>query len=250
MKILQPPGWAKPKGYSNGIAAAGGTTVFIAGQVAFNSQNIIEEKTFAGQFRQTLKNTLAVLAEAGGKPEHIVRMTWYITDKKEYLARDQGGRRGVPRADRQALPGDGGGAGGRADGRRGEGRDRDHGGRPMKVSIVGGGPGGLVLRAAGAEGLAALGHHGLRAQPPGRHLRLRRGVLGPDAGHLQGLRRAFLRDDPAPLRLLGRRRRGGQGPRHALGRQRFLRLLARGAAAHPARPLPRTGREAPFSEGN
>ena len=85
MQILQPPGWSKPKGYSNGIAVTGGTTVFIAGQIAFNSQNIIEEKTFAGQFRQTLKNTLAVLAEAGGKPEHIVRMTWYITDKKEYL---------------------------------------------------------------------------------------------------------------------------------------------------------------------
>ena len=85
MKILQPPGWAKPRGYSNGIAAKGGTTVFIAGQVAFNSQGILEEKTFAGQFRQTLKNTLAVLAEAGGKPEHIVRMTWYILDKQEYL---------------------------------------------------------------------------------------------------------------------------------------------------------------------
>ena len=67
MKILQPPGWAKPKGFSNGIAASG-KQVFIA-----------------GQFRQTLENTLAVLAEAGGRPEHIVRMTWYILDKKEYL---------------------------------------------------------------------------------------------------------------------------------------------------------------------
>jgi enamine deaminase RidA (YjgF/YER057c/UK114 family) len=85
MQILQPPGWAKPKGYSNGIAVKGGTTIYIAGQVAFNSQGIFEEQTFAGQFRQTLKNTLAVLAEAGGKPEHIVRMTWYILDKKEYL---------------------------------------------------------------------------------------------------------------------------------------------------------------------
>jgi len=56
------------------------------GQVAFDSGNVIQERTFAGQFRQTLKNTLAVLAEAGGRPEHIVRMTWYITDKKEYLA--------------------------------------------------------------------------------------------------------------------------------------------------------------------
>ena len=85
MKILQPPGWVQPKGYSNGIAVKGGTTVCIAGQVAFNSKNVFEERTFAGQFRQTLKNTLAVLAEAGGKPEHIVRMTWYILDKKEYL---------------------------------------------------------------------------------------------------------------------------------------------------------------------
>ena len=85
MKILQPPGWVKPKGFSNGISVRGGTTVFVAGQVAFNSQGIFEERTFAGQFRQTLKNTLAVLAEAGGRPEHIVRMTWYILDKKEYL---------------------------------------------------------------------------------------------------------------------------------------------------------------------
>ena len=85
MMNLQPPGWAKPKGYSNGIAVKGGTTVFVAGQVAFNSKGVIEQESFAAQFRQTLKNTLAVLAEAGGKPEHIVRMTWYILDKKEYL---------------------------------------------------------------------------------------------------------------------------------------------------------------------
>ena len=85
IRILQPPGWVRPKGYSNGIAARGGTTVYIAGQVAFNAQGVLEERTFAGQFRQTLSNTLAVLAEAGGRPEHIVRMTWYVTDKKEYL---------------------------------------------------------------------------------------------------------------------------------------------------------------------
>jgi enamine deaminase RidA (YjgF/YER057c/UK114 family) len=85
MKILQPAGWVKPKGFSNGISVRGGTTVFVAGQVAFNAQGVFEDKTFAGQFRQTLKNTLAVLAEAGGRPEHIVRMTWYILDKKEYL---------------------------------------------------------------------------------------------------------------------------------------------------------------------
>jgi enamine deaminase RidA (YjgF/YER057c/UK114 family) len=86
VKILQPPGWARPKGFSNGISVKGGTTVYVAGQVAFNEKNLIAERTFAGQFRQTLKNTLAVLAEAGARPEHIVRMTWYITDKKEYLA--------------------------------------------------------------------------------------------------------------------------------------------------------------------
>jgi enamine deaminase RidA (YjgF/YER057c/UK114 family) len=85
MKILQPPGWVRPSGYSNGIAVKGGTTIYIAGQVAFNARNVLEERTFAGQFRQTLKNTLAVLAEAGGRPEHIVRMTWYIVDKQEYL---------------------------------------------------------------------------------------------------------------------------------------------------------------------
>ncbi len=85
LKILQPPGWAKPKGFANGIAVKGGTTVYVAGQVAFNERNSIEETTFAGQFRQALKNTLAVLAEAGARPEHVVRMTWYVTDKREYL---------------------------------------------------------------------------------------------------------------------------------------------------------------------
>ena len=84
MKILQPPGWAKPKGFSNGIAASG-KQVFIAGQIGWTGEGKWEATDFAGQFRQTLKNTLEVLAQAGGKPEHIVRMTWYILDKKEYL---------------------------------------------------------------------------------------------------------------------------------------------------------------------
>jgi enamine deaminase RidA (YjgF/YER057c/UK114 family) len=84
-QILQPPGWAKPKGFSNGIAATG-RQVFVAGQVGWTGDNRWEAKDFAGQFRQTLQNTLEVLAEAGARPEHIVRMTWYITDKKEYLA--------------------------------------------------------------------------------------------------------------------------------------------------------------------
>jgi enamine deaminase RidA (YjgF/YER057c/UK114 family) len=85
IQILQPPGWPRPRGYSNGIAAKGGTTVYIAGQVAFNEKGVFEEKGFAGQFRQTLKNILAVLAQAGGRPEHIVRMTWYVVDRQEYL---------------------------------------------------------------------------------------------------------------------------------------------------------------------
>jgi enamine deaminase RidA (YjgF/YER057c/UK114 family) len=86
MTILQPPGWARPKGFSNGIAVKGGTTVYVAGQIGWTGEGVWEAKDFGGQFRQTLKNTLAVLAQAGGRPEHIVRMTWYVVDKQEYLA--------------------------------------------------------------------------------------------------------------------------------------------------------------------
>ena len=84
MKTLQPPGWARPKGFSNGIAAQG-TLVFVAGQIGWTGEGRWEARDFAGQFRQTLKNILAVLAEAKGGPEHIVRMTWYVLDKQEYL---------------------------------------------------------------------------------------------------------------------------------------------------------------------
>ena len=85
MKILQPPGWAKPRGFANGVAVKGGTTVYIAGQVGYTGQGEWREKGFAGQFRQALQNILAVLAEAGGRPEHLVRLTWYVLDKQEYL---------------------------------------------------------------------------------------------------------------------------------------------------------------------
>jgi enamine deaminase RidA (YjgF/YER057c/UK114 family) len=85
MQILQPPGWARAKGFSNGIAARG-NLVFIAGQVGWTGQGEWVEKSFAGQFRQTLKNIVEVLAQAGGRPEHIVRLTWYVLDKQEYLA--------------------------------------------------------------------------------------------------------------------------------------------------------------------
>jgi enamine deaminase RidA (YjgF/YER057c/UK114 family) len=85
MKVLQPPGWARAKGFSNGIAASG-KLVFIAGQIGWTGRGEWLEKSFAGQFRQALKNILEVLKEAKGKPEHIVRLTWYVLDKKEYLA--------------------------------------------------------------------------------------------------------------------------------------------------------------------
>ncbi|HEX6689518.1 MAG TPA: RidA family protein [Burkholderiales bacterium] len=85
MQILQPPSWARARGFSNGIAASG-KLVFIAGQIGWTGQGKWEARDFAGQFRQTIKNILAVLAEANGKPEHIVRLTWYVIDKKEYLS--------------------------------------------------------------------------------------------------------------------------------------------------------------------
>ncbi len=85
MRILQPPGWVRPRGYANGIAVSGGTTVYIAGQIGWNARCEWEALDFAGQFRQALQNTLAVLAEASGRPEHIVRMTWYVIDRAEYL---------------------------------------------------------------------------------------------------------------------------------------------------------------------
>jgi enamine deaminase RidA (YjgF/YER057c/UK114 family) len=85
IQTLQPPGWARPKGFANGIAAQG-KLVFIAGQVGWTGQGEWRERSFAGQFRQALQNILDVLAEAGGKPEHLVRLTWYVLDKKEYLS--------------------------------------------------------------------------------------------------------------------------------------------------------------------
>lgn len=86
IRVLQPPDWARPRGYANGIAVRGGTTVYIAGQIGWNGQCVFEAHDFAGQFRQALANILAVLAQAGGRPEHVVRLTWYVVDKQEYLA--------------------------------------------------------------------------------------------------------------------------------------------------------------------
>lgn len=83
MQILQPPGWARAKGFSNGIACEG-RLVFIAGQVGWTGQAEWKDKSFAGQFRQALHNILEVLSQAGGRPEHIVRLTWYVLDRHEY----------------------------------------------------------------------------------------------------------------------------------------------------------------------
>ena len=85
IQILQPPEWARPKGFANGIAVRGGTTVYIAGQIGWTGEQRFAEKSFAGQFRQALANIVAVLAQAGGRPEHLVRLTWYVIDKEEYL---------------------------------------------------------------------------------------------------------------------------------------------------------------------
>ncbi|HMK84837.1 MAG TPA: RidA family protein [Steroidobacteraceae bacterium] len=83
-KVLQPEGWARPRGYSNGIAARG-TQVFIAGQVGWNAEQRFVHTRLAPQVAAALANVLRVLAEAGGRPEHIVRLTWYLTSRREYL---------------------------------------------------------------------------------------------------------------------------------------------------------------------
>src|SRR5258707_13225942 len=85
-RILQPPGWAKPRGFANGIAVRGGTTVYVAGQVGRTGSGVWQAKDFAGQFRQAMRNILHVLAQAGGPAEHIVRLTRYVLDRGEYLA--------------------------------------------------------------------------------------------------------------------------------------------------------------------
>lgn len=84
LEFLQPEGWAKPLGYANGVAASG-RQVFVGGQIGWNGQCEFETDDFVGQTRQTLENVVAVLKEAGARPEHVTSMTWYFTDKREYL---------------------------------------------------------------------------------------------------------------------------------------------------------------------
>nr|WP_202899760.1 RidA family protein [Kordiimonas gwangyangensis] len=89
MKALLPEGWPRPSGYSNGIMAEG-RIVFVAGQIGWTKDMVFEAEDFLGQLRQTLENTLAILGEAGAGPEHIARMTWYVTSRDEYLANLKG----------------------------------------------------------------------------------------------------------------------------------------------------------------
>lgn len=84
-QVLQPPGWARPKGYANGVAVRG-RQIFVAGMVGWDGAGRFHSDDMAAQARLALSNVVAVLAEGGARPEHIVRMTWYITDKREYQA--------------------------------------------------------------------------------------------------------------------------------------------------------------------
>ena len=88
MKILSPPGWKRPKGFANGIEAQG-RLVFVAGQIGWTPAEVFETDDLVGQVRQALENVMAVMAEADAKPHHIVRMTWYVVDKKEYRAKSK-----------------------------------------------------------------------------------------------------------------------------------------------------------------
>ena len=103
-EILQPPGWARPRGYANGIAAEG-RQVFVAGQIGWDGRQQFVSDDFAAQVRQALANVVAVLACAGARGEHIVRMTWYVTSRDEYNGRARRDRRELPRNRRSQLPG-------------------------------------------------------------------------------------------------------------------------------------------------
>ena len=87
MDILLPDGWPRPKGYSNGIAVDAGRLVFVAGIIGWDENGVFQSDDLLDQFRQVLLSTLSIMAEGGAGPEHMVRMTWYVTDKQDYLSR-------------------------------------------------------------------------------------------------------------------------------------------------------------------
>jgi enamine deaminase RidA (YjgF/YER057c/UK114 family) len=84
-QALLPEGWPRPKGYANGVAASG-KQIFVAGMIGWDAQGVFHSDDFAAQSRQALANIVAVLGAGGAKPQHITRMTWYVTSKREYLA--------------------------------------------------------------------------------------------------------------------------------------------------------------------
>jgi enamine deaminase RidA (YjgF/YER057c/UK114 family) len=84
-RAVQPPGWKKPSGYANGVEARG-RMVFVAGQIGWDAQQKLVAGDFVEQAAQALANVVAVLREAGARPEHVVRLTWYVVDRREYLA--------------------------------------------------------------------------------------------------------------------------------------------------------------------
>ncbi|WP_247538211.1 RidA family protein [Ralstonia pseudosolanacearum] len=85
MQVLLPPGWPRPKGYANGVSVRG-RMIFVAGMIGWDAQGVFHTDDLAGQVRQALRNIVEVLAEGGAEPGHIVRMTWYVTDKQAYVA--------------------------------------------------------------------------------------------------------------------------------------------------------------------
>ena len=87
-EIVQPDGWKPAKGYANGVLASG-RTLYVGGQIGWNAEQVIETDDFVGQVGQALKNIVQVVEAAGGKPEHIVRLTWFLIDKAEYVARQK-----------------------------------------------------------------------------------------------------------------------------------------------------------------
>ena len=129
--VLQPSGWPTPKGYANGMAADG-RLVVTGGVIGWDvQQNLAPD--FIGQVRQTLSNIADILAEGGARPQHLVRLTWYVVDIEEYLACPERTRPRLPRDFWRALPGDGAGAGGAPGREGGAGRDRSHGGRAALI---------------------------------------------------------------------------------------------------------------------
>jgi enamine deaminase RidA (YjgF/YER057c/UK114 family) len=97
-QLLHPAGWARPHGYAYGVAASG-RSVHVSGMIGCDAQGVVTARDFIGQVRQTLRNIVAVLADGGARPEHIVRMTWYVIDKQEYI----GARREMGAAYREII---------------------------------------------------------------------------------------------------------------------------------------------------